>query len=69
MIKPHTPLIVCATPGTGSGLLCDALWNTGLAGRPDEYSCPTDEPTEDFVRLYRERAEKPNSQYKFSGTL
>jgi trehalose 2-sulfotransferase len=42
-MKPHTSLIVCATPRTGSGLLCDALWNTGLAGRPDEYFCPSDE--------------------------
>ena len=42
-MKPHTSLIVCATPRTGSGLLCDALWNTGFAGRPDEYFCRSDE--------------------------
>ena len=42
-MKPHTSLIVCATPRTGSSLLCDALRNTGLAGRPDEYFCPSDE--------------------------
>jgi len=68
-MKPHTSLIVCATPRTASGLLCDALWNTGLAGRPEEYFCPSDELTEEIVRLYRNRAEKLNSQYKLSKTL
>ncbi len=29
--------LVCANPRTGSGLLCDSLWLTGLAGQPDEY--------------------------------
>jgi LPS sulfotransferase NodH len=30
-------LIICTTPRTGSKLLCDAVWRTNLAGRPDEY--------------------------------
>src|SRR6267142_4337583 len=29
--------LVCATPRSGSTLLCEALSNTGLAGRPEEY--------------------------------
>jgi flavin reductase (DIM6/NTAB) family NADH-FMN oxidoreductase RutF len=28
--------MICATPRTGSTLLCEALHNTGLAGNPDE---------------------------------
>jgi len=39
-MKPHTVFIVWATRRSGSGLLCEALWNTGLAGRPDEYFLP-----------------------------
>ncbi len=39
-IKPRTIYVVCATPRSGSGLLCEALWSTGLAGRPDEYLHP-----------------------------
>ena len=31
--------LVCTTPRTGNGLLCDTLWETGLFGRPDEYFC------------------------------
>lgn len=29
--------VVCTTPRTGSGLLGEALWKTGVAGEPDEY--------------------------------
>ena len=29
--------LICATPRSGSALLCEALNNTGLAGHPDEY--------------------------------
>jgi LPS sulfotransferase NodH len=32
--------IICATPRTGSYLLCEALQNTGVAGRPTEYLAP-----------------------------
>ncbi len=34
---PKASLILCATPRSGSTLLCAALADTGLAGRPDEY--------------------------------
>ena len=37
MIKAHTSFIVCATPRSGSSFLCEALWNTRLAGRAEEY--------------------------------
>jgi trehalose 2-sulfotransferase len=29
--------LICSTPRSGSSLLCEALTNTGVAGRPDEY--------------------------------
>jgi trehalose 2-sulfotransferase len=32
--------LICATPRSGSSLLCEALRNTGLAGNPDEYFGP-----------------------------
>ena len=32
--------LICATPRSGSTLLCEALRNTGLAGNPDEYFGP-----------------------------
>ena len=35
--KPAVALVVCSSPRTGSGLLCSALWSTGLCGEPDEY--------------------------------
>ncbi len=31
------PYFICATPRTGTDLLCEALVKTGVAGRPDEY--------------------------------
>jgi len=37
MIRPQTSYFVCATPRSGSTLLCEALRNTGIAGRPEEY--------------------------------
>jgi LPS sulfotransferase NodH len=33
----HTSYIICATPRSGSTLLCEALKNTSVAGRPNEY--------------------------------
>lgn len=41
----HTSYIICATPRSGSTLLCEALMNTGLAGRPWEYFFDGNEPT------------------------
>ena len=37
---PETSYLICATPRSGSTLLCEALRNTGLAGNPDEYFGP-----------------------------
>jgi trehalose 2-sulfotransferase len=34
---PTRCYLVCATPRSGSTLLCEALASTGVAGRPDEY--------------------------------
>jgi LPS sulfotransferase NodH len=34
---PGRAVVVCSAPRTGSGLLCSALWSTGVCGRPDEY--------------------------------
>jgi trehalose 2-sulfotransferase len=36
-VHPRSSYLVCATPRSGSTLLCEALANTGLAGRPREY--------------------------------
>lgn len=33
---PEISYIICTTPRSGSTLLCEALWRTGLAGRPQE---------------------------------
>ena len=38
MHAPTTaPYLICATPRSGSTLLCDLLTATGVAGRPEEY--------------------------------
>jgi trehalose 2-sulfotransferase len=39
-MHPHTSYLIYATPRSGSYLLCEALTNTGLAGRPTEYFGP-----------------------------
>lgn len=36
-VQLHTSYLICATPRSGSTLLCEALTNTGSAGRPEEY--------------------------------
>jgi trehalose 2-sulfotransferase len=36
-MQPQCSYLICATPRSGSTLLCEALINTGLAGRPQEY--------------------------------
>ena len=45
MVQPHTSYLICATPRSGSFLLCEALINTGIAGNPGEYFWQGDEPT------------------------
>ena len=37
MTRPTRSYLVCATPRSGSTLLCDLLDQTGVAGHPDEY--------------------------------
>lgn len=37
MTQPDSPYLVCATPRSGSTLLCELLSATGVAGRPEEY--------------------------------
>ena len=36
-MQPNLSYLVCATPRSGSTLLCEALITTGLAGHPKEY--------------------------------
>src|SRR6478609_11187630 len=36
-MKPERSYLVCATPRSGSTLVCHALAETGVAGRPEEY--------------------------------
>ncbi len=33
----HMSYLICTTPRSGSTLLCEALTNTGIAGRPEEF--------------------------------
>jgi LPS sulfotransferase NodH len=40
-MRPALSYIICATPRSGSYLLCEALRNTGVAGRPTEYLSQT----------------------------
>lgn len=37
MSKPTRSYVVCATPRSGSTLVCQSLIKTGVAGRPEEY--------------------------------
>jgi trehalose 2-sulfotransferase len=37
MTAPDRSYLICATPRSGSTLLCDLLGQTGVAGRPEEY--------------------------------
>jgi LPS sulfotransferase NodH len=37
LVKPVVSYLICATPRSGSTLLCDALEGTGIAGRPAEH--------------------------------
>ncbi len=36
-MRPQRSYLVCATPRSGSTLVCQALKETGVAGRPEEY--------------------------------
>jgi LPS sulfotransferase NodH len=47
--SPGAAYVICATPRTGSYLLCDALARTGVAGRPTEHLSGT------YQRFYEKR--------------
>jgi trehalose 2-sulfotransferase len=36
-VAPKASYLICATPRSGSTMLCDALKGTGIAGRPEEH--------------------------------
>jgi LPS sulfotransferase NodH len=36
-VAPMASYLICATPRSGSTMLCDALEGTGIAGRPEEH--------------------------------
>lgn len=38
--RPSLSILVCCTPRSGGGLLCEALANTGVAGDPDDFFVP-----------------------------
>ncbi|MDQ6784314.1 MAG: Stf0 sulfotransferase family protein [Actinomycetota bacterium] len=40
-LVPTSSYLICASPRTGSYLLCDGLTATGVAGRPTEFLMPT----------------------------
>lgn len=44
MAQPHIAYLICATERSGSTLLCEALTNAGVAGVPDEYFVPAQQP-------------------------
>ena len=37
LVEPGASYLICATPRSGSTMLCDALEGTGIAGRPEEH--------------------------------
>lgn len=50
---PDSPFLVCATPRSGSTLLCELLAATGVAGRPQEF----------FERLYATNLPRQPREY------
>lgn len=70
---PSLSYLVCATPRSGSTLLCEALMNTGLAGIPTEFFMPALSRTlggrwqtarfDDYVRELFERTSSPNGVF------
>src|ERR1700676_5360074 len=43
LMQPPISYLVCGTPRSGSSLLCEALINTEIAGKPEEYFQPRNE--------------------------
>jgi LPS sulfotransferase NodH len=52
--RPSLAVLVCGTPRAGSGLLCEALRNTGMAGQPDDFFEP--ETARTLAERWGERA-------------
>ena len=42
MTVPETTIVLCATPRSGSTLVCEDMRNTGVLGWPEEYFIPWD---------------------------
>src|SRR4051812_11663231 len=47
MADPSSSYLICATPRSGSWMLCSILSQTGIAGRPAEFFGPS--LTEEFM--------------------
>ncbi|MCC7368265.1 MAG: sulfotransferase [Chloroflexi bacterium] len=74
-MTPNTCYLVCCTARSGSTLLCEGLWNTGVAGQPAEYFWQDDEQRwattwglidydyADFVRAAMEQTATPNGVF------
>lgn len=72
-MQPHTSYLVCGTPRSGSSLLCEALVQTGIAGRPEEYFQPANEiiwkerwgtaTSADYLARTIERCTTPNGVF------
>jgi len=65
--KLNISYIICATPRTGSYLLCDALFNTKIAGNPREYllkrNLPKWKPNqnlEEYIQSIFDQGASPN---------
>jgi LPS sulfotransferase NodH len=73
MVNVRRSYLVCATPRSGSSLLCDFLAGTGVAGRPEEYFWRVFEPEwsarwqvagyPDYVFAALERTATPNGMF------
>ncbi len=49
-MRPEICYIACATPRSGSTLLCEVLSNTGIAGQPKEYFQPSRVNPRDYFK-------------------
>ena len=71
--KPQVSYLICSVPRTGSTLLCDLLFGTGVAGAPTELFHPDymrrlrrrwgAETTEDYVQQLLARKTGPNGVF------
>jgi LPS sulfotransferase NodH len=71
--RPSLAVLVCGTPRSGSGLLCEALRNTGLVGHPDDFFEPEtarelaarwgEPPSDRYLELALEDGSSPNGVF------